>query len=266
MKLRENWLRIFVIICLGIIPFYWIADIFIFDRLPVQYLGRTSYFGFIVFFTLLTGFTVWFARGRKNGSTKKRLLTRLGFRSNLAGMIIGLMVGWLTGAIMWSIQNGGFSDLALTFSGSLSFVSLAISTTIAAPLLEELLFRGHLTNKILHFREKSDAVPLAILASILLFAFIHYSNPTHKIVGGTVFTLIYLWGWGKNIAPAIMAHSGLNSAVLFFSFNQYGTVPALGILVSTIIFSIILIRIIQEIDLVFKFFEEIGTLTGRKAP
>lgn len=258
--MRENWFRIFVVLFLLLIPFYWVQGFPLFESFPFPFFGGSTYWGLIVYLVLLFGFIWWFATERIKGGSREKLLSNLGFRRDWLGIIVGLVVGGLTGVLLWFVGEGSLqSSVASSFSNSLGLIHLAISTVIVAPLVEEILFRGYLINKLTDFKSGMTKVGVfAVFASIILFAFVHIHNPSHKLIGGTVFTLAYVWGWKNNLAPAIITHSTANSTIFLIAYSQLGITTLLITLSIIIALLLALILIIQNINQIFRISEKVA--------
>lgn len=256
----EHWFDLFLLVSLSALPLYFLTpNLFVFKSVQFPFFGSTTYYGGFVYITLLIGFVLWFGLNRGRGTSRKELLSKLGFKQNLSKLGIGLMIGCGAGAIMWYSQEQAIGNLmAIISSDSLLFIHMAISAIVAAPLLEEMLFRGYLINKVSRFKEKFLKIGiLAIFSSIFLFAFIHFHAPLDKLIGGAVFTVVYVWGWKKNLSTAVVTHSAANSTIVFLGYMQAGAITAFGILPMIIALSFVLILILLNINQLFEFTERI---------
>lgn len=208
----HDWFAVFVIIALLPIPLYYLVP-----GMPLfkpSGVGNASVYGFVVYFTLILDFLRWMAKESRNKHFPKNVLTILGFRWGKQHVVAGFAIGCLAGVLMWHIKSG-FSSIVPPFD-------LVADMLLGAPLVEEVLFRGFLINRILRSDRTFQKKILAIVASILIFSWMHASYPEQKVVGGIIFTAVYLWGWKNNMTAAIAAHLGSNATILFFGYSSLG--------------------------------------------
>lgn len=259
----KHWFELFILGSLSVLPFYFLTpDLFIFQSVKFPFFGGTTYYGGFVYITLVFGLVLWFGLRRNKGTSRGELLSRLGFEQNLSKIGAGLLIGCVAGAIMWYSQKQAIESLMSIFSSdSLLFLNMTTSAILGAPIVEEVLFRGYLINKLSRFKEKPlKTGALAVLSSIFLFAFIHLHAPTDKLISGAVFTLVYVWGWRKNLVAAIAAHSAANSTTIFLGYIQAGPIAALGTLPLIIALISALILILMNVNRVLKFAERICSI------
>jgi len=86
------------------------------------------------------------------------------------------------------------------------FLTLLAAVTISAPIIEEMVFRGHL----LEVMEKKTGPIIAILISSLLFSGLHfdfYSFPLQLLLGLSL-GIVYILN--RSILPAVILHSLIN--------------------------------------------------------
>jgi uncharacterized protein len=100
-------------------------------------------------------------------------------------------------------------------------VLFLIGGGLLAPIGEETLFRGYVFNAIrLTFESKRWGIPLAYLASALVFAIIHFSGATQGTIALIVpiffIALVLAWGMHRtgSLLPGIVAHALFNSVQL----------------------------------------------------
>lgn len=126
-------------------------------------------------------------------------------RSSLASMLLGIVLGAGAGSI-------GLLYQSVVFGGDRGAVptTLALLAVIAAPLCEELIFRG------LVFRglRRSTHPMVAIIASAAIFALVHPPVSFVPVFGLGIVTALSFERTGRLLAP-ICAHAVYNAMVLF---------------------------------------------------
>ena len=112
-------------------------------------------------------------------------------------------------------------------------IILIISSCILGPIVEELLFRKNLLDKLLQFNSKINS----IIISALIFSFMHssYNSMIYAFILGIILGIIYLKY--KSIKMSMYMHMVSNMAVMFLTdFNIYLLyLSLLGIIVSIIL-------------------------------
>jgi len=216
----HDWFIVFVTIALLLIPLYLIPETPLFKPSIVN---NASNYGFVIYIVLIFSFLLWAAGESKKGNFPKNVLTTLGFRWSKRQVAVGFIVGCFAGTAMWLIGDW-FS------SGILPTTHLVVSMLLAAPIVEEILFRGYLINRLLCSKRTLQMKMLAMIASVLIFSWMHASNPEQKVVGGIIFTGVYMWGWKNNMAAAIMTHAGANAMILFLGYSSLGKIVTIGTL------------------------------------
>jgi membrane protease YdiL (CAAX protease family) len=181
---------------------------------------------------------------------RREPLAEIGFQAPAPGRLIMLGVGMAAvmyaGSIALSlafaqfgIQQNQAEQFKKQFSlmpgdtfGQLLFL---IGGGLLAPIGEEALFRGYVFNAIrLTFLSKRWGIPLAYVASALLFASIHIFGVTQGAVALIVpiffIALVLAWGIHRtgSLLPGIIAHALFNSvqlAALIYYINNPGILP-----------------------------------------
>lgn len=100
----------------------------------------------------------------------------------------------------------------------MNMIFLILSSVIVGPLVEELIFRNILINKLLFFNNKIVAI---ILASFI-FAIMHSGiiNIIYTFILGIILNTVYIKG--KNLLYPLIIHSSANFVVLFLEgYNTY---------------------------------------------
>lgn len=131
------------------------------------------------------------------------------------------------------------------FNGNnLSLLVQIISSGILGPILEELIFRGVVYNKLKEFNKPMRAI---ILTSII-FGIIHFDIVNAIYAFGVSFILIYLYEKYKTLKAPIIMHISLNTTIIlmldlitkgFLIFNLY-------LLIVSILILLILKKIISK--------------------
>jgi uncharacterized protein len=186
------------------------------------------------------------------GVIRREPLAEIGFRAPNSGRLILLGVGM--GAVMYAgsiglsllfaalgIEQNQAEQFTKQFSlepgNTFGQVLFLIGGGLLAPIGEETLFRGYVFNAIrLTFDSKRWGIPLAYLASALVFAVIHISGVTQGAIALIVpiffIALVLAWGMHRtgSLLPGIVAHALFNSVqlvALIYCINNAGTCPNL---------------------------------------
>jgi membrane protease YdiL (CAAX protease family) len=96
----------------------------------------------------------------------------------------------------------------------LSFAIVAICTTVVAPMMEELLFRGVLFRSLATARPGRTGSIVAAVLSALLFALAH--GEVAQFPGLFLLGVVLAWTVAKTrrLAPAIVTHMSFNAVAL----------------------------------------------------
>ena len=101
---------------------------------------------------------------------------------------------------------------------SMNILLLLLSGVILGPLVEEIIFRYLLTNKISKFNSKI----LTIILSSLIFSLMHNGiiNNIYTFILGLILNTIYLKN--KNLLYPLIVHASANLATIFLTgYNEY---------------------------------------------
>jgi len=183
---------------------------------------------------------------------RREPLAEIGFQapnpSRLIMLGVGMALVMYTGSIALSLgfaQFGIEQNQAEQFRKQFSLMPgdtfgqalFLIGGGLLAPIGEETLFRGYVFNAIrLTFGSKRWGIPLAYLASALVFAVIHISGVTQGAIALIVpiffIALVLAWGMHRtgSLLPGIVAHALFNSVqlvALIYCINNAGTCPNL---------------------------------------
>jgi membrane protease YdiL (CAAX protease family) len=184
------------------------------------------------------------------GVIRREPLAQIGFQAPDPGRLIMLGVGMAVVMYAGSVALSlGFQQFGIEQNQAEQFrkqFSLAPGDTfgqllfligggLLAPIGEETLFRGYVFNAIrLTFGSKRWGIPLAYLASALVFAVIHFSGVTQGAIALIVpiffIALVLAWGMHRtgSLLPGIVAHGIFNSVqlvALIYCINNAGMCP-----------------------------------------
>ena len=111
-------------------------------------------------------------------------------------------------------------------AGLMEAILLIVSAGVAAPVIEEALFRGFLFGSL----RKAIGVPAAIVLSGLIFGLIHMNSVATVLltaVAGMIFAYIYeITG---NLINSMLVHSAFNLAMIFKLLVKGGNVEVTGL-------------------------------------
>jgi len=181
---------------------------------------------------------------------RREPLAEIGFQAPAPGRLImlglGMAVVMYAGSIALSLAFAQFGieqnqaeqfkkQFSLTPGDTFGQLLFLIGGGLLAPIGEETLFRGYVFNAFrLTFVSKRWGIPLAYLASALLFAIIHIFGVTQGAVALIVpiffIALVLAWGMHRtgSLLPCIVAHALFNSVqlvALIYCINNTGTCP-----------------------------------------
>jgi membrane protease YdiL (CAAX protease family) len=181
---------------------------------------------------------------------RREPLAEIGFQAPAPGRLImlglGMAVVMYAGSIALSLAFAQFGieqnqaeqfkkQFSLTPGDTFGQLLFLIGGGLLAPIGEETLFRGYVFNAFrLTFVSKRWGIPLAYLASALLFAIIHIFGVTQGaaalIVPIFFIALVLAWGMHRtgSLLPCIVAHALFNSVqlvALIYCINNTGTCP-----------------------------------------
>ncbi len=178
---------------------------------------------------------------------KKSFARACGFRKTAPELLVlafaaGIFLNMFTVTLMdvcsrvipdsWTEQNA--ESVGAVMSGSLLIVFLAVY--IAAPFVEEILFRGLFYTGI---RDTSHVIVAVILSSLMFGVF--HGNPLQGIYTFVVaLFLAYVRQVADSLWPAILLHMGYNSSSLFLS-ELYDWLPVMVLLIGSIAITALLL-------------------------
>lgn len=214
---KRKKLKLFlVLVALLLIPTYLIPNNPLFYSTFSDLTSNYTFFVILfVVFPLLVLSTLRLGKRIHEEGFAIKIVNYLGFERNVSQVAIGLFLGSLTGLITWHVRPDAMIGHSITGSQ-------VITMLLFAPLFEETIFRGFLINQILDVERTKRLKVLAVAVSILLFAWGHGKSPELKVIGGSLHTFLYVWGWRNNLTAAISAHFGGNAVVLLSGFSTFG--------------------------------------------
>lgn len=147
----------------------------------------------------------------KNKSYQKEH-SKLNLRIIISIALLGIFISLFYNIFIYSINN----SIHITdnyYISSVPLVILIITSGIMGPILEELLFRGIVYNKLLTFNDHKKA---CIITSIM-FSIMHYPNIINIIYTFILsFILIYLYDKYKSLKAPIILHIAVNTTINLF--------------------------------------------------
>ena len=150
-------------------------------------------------------------------------------------ILFGISISLIYNITLYNLNNViNFTDIFKL--SPLPIIVQIISSGIAGPILEELIFRGIVYNKLKTFNKKMSAI---ILTS-LIFGIIHGNVINMIYAFGVSFMFIYLYEKYKTLKAPIIMHISLNTTVIlllplimknYLVFNLYLLIVSLIILI-----------------------------------
>ena len=123
--------------------------------------------------------------------------------------ILGMFIATFFNTFIYTLNN----VIHITDSYKISSLPLMVtivSSGIIGPILEELLFRGILYNKLLEFNKHNKA---CFITSVI-FSLVHFPNLITMIYTFILsFIMIYLYDKFKNLLAPIIFHIGINTTM-----------------------------------------------------
>lgn len=118
-------------------------------------------------------------------------------------------------------QVTGYEMITAPYEYYLAFIGLVV----IAPVAEELLFRGYLFGKL---RASGVKVWVAVVATSLLFAIVHFQGNVGVDVFALGIVLALLRVFSKSLWPSIMLHMLKNGIAYYFLFINPSVLSTLG--------------------------------------
>ncbi|MDR2912231.1 MAG: CPBP family intramembrane metalloprotease [Alistipes sp.] len=176
----------------------------------------------LLFVTYAVQFSLAVAGGaiyfRRRG---ERRLFRLGFRWFDAPLVLaGIVIVAATGVVIEPVLNlfpeRYFEELTeMIGSGGWSI----LLTVVAAPVLEELFFRGLILEQL----SRRWSATAAVLTSALLFGVVHLPNLPQMVNAFVVAVVMgYVYLAGRSLVPVILIHA-INNGIAYLTMELTGT-------------------------------------------
>ncbi|MBR6690495.1 MAG: CPBP family intramembrane metalloprotease [Bacilli bacterium] len=166
----------------------------------------------------------------------KKYRTKSNFKlKNIAIPIaLGISISLIYNIILFQLNN--FLNFTNIFEvSSIPIIIQIICSGILGPILEELVFRGIVYNKLKKFNKKK----VAIILTSLIFALFHNNIINAIYAFGVSLILIYLYEKYKTLKAPILMHIALNTTIIlmlnlitknFIIFNLYLLIVSIIIL------------------------------------
>lgn len=126
-------------------------------------------------------------------------------------LVLGIVTAWVFDLLDVQADQQGVADLVADSAGVAGTIVVVLIVLIAAPVVEEILFRGVLLAAL----TRRFAVWPAITISAAAFAFTHLTDPNAIYAVPALFVLGLLFGWlavrSRDLSGAILCHMGVNS-------------------------------------------------------
>jgi membrane protease YdiL (CAAX protease family) len=128
---------------------------------------------------------------------------------NAVGWIAGIIVHWIRGIVPEAIAHDTL-ELFMESPADGSFILMGLLVVVAAPVMEEVLYRGLLQETLRRVGARPWA---AITITSVLFAAMHWSNTApHAVIGLFVLSLGFGWVYERTgrLTAAIVMHAVFN--------------------------------------------------------
>ena len=155
-------------------------------------------------------------------------------------ILLGISISFIYNILIYNINIFiNFTD-AFNKSNIPIYIQI-ISSGLVGPIIEELIFRGIIYNKLKEFNKPMKAI---IICSII-FGIIHFNIMEIIYAFGVSFLLIYLYEKTKSLIYPIVMHMFLNiSAILLVNF---GDLDSISMCITLVIISILILIPIKKI-------------------
>lgn len=161
---------------------------------------------FIIFIPL---FIRWLKKHRINYNLNSK---KINYQSIIKIILLGISISLTYNILIYEINL----NIHITDSFAvkdISVITLILTSGIMGPILEELLFRGIVYNKLLIFNNKNRS----IFITSLIFSLFHFPNIINIIYAFFLsFILIFLFEKYKTLKVPILLHIFINTTIVLF--------------------------------------------------
>ena len=194
----------------------------------------------LTFATILLSTAVWLTFSRLWGALQS--LSVLALAEAVVAFVAFVVGGYCFGL---AAPNSGAAGLFLRALQNPTAYSFFISNVVAAPIVEELAFRGYLIGRLRTLYQRPGWALAVILASAISFAAVHYfeyrtGSPADLardmlglFISGGVYAICYFET--NNLVIAIMTHAYYNFAASYAATGVLSDAVALGIAMPLVI-------------------------------
>jgi len=165
---------------------------------------------------------------------KYRIKNNFEFKNVFLPIILGITISLIYNITLYNLNN--FVNFTNVFElSSLPLLVQVISSGVCGPIIEELIFRGIIYNKL----KKSNKPMTAIILTSLIFGIIHFNVIECIYAFGVSFIFIYLYEKYKTLKAPIIMHMSLNITIIlilplimkgFIIFNLYLLITSIIVL------------------------------------
>jgi len=194
---------------------------------------------------ILSGILTFFSAWAIHAIFKRKFLERLSFNKTqpafiAAGFLAGCALQMPTGFIVSLIESAGvapdlfekYSENIETLMDNQNIILQILAVGIAAPLIEEIIFRGLIFNQL----KKNTTISVALVIQALLFGIAHLNvvQGSYAFVLGIILGLVALWS--DSLLLPIAVHVGMNLSGVFLSEFESGISDIAGLVMLIISF------------------------------
>lgn len=214
MENRKHFSKIGLVMFLGTLIIYGVQILasIIIGKIPSINENTDLYFILSMLPTYAIAYPLIFLMFKKvpaqTGAEKKKMKVRhilIAFTICYAGTYLANMIGTLITTIIGFIKQSEVENVMLNLTGSISLWANFLIVVIAAPIMEELLFRKYIIDRTARYGEG-----VAIVLSALMFGLFHgnLNQFAYAFIIGMLFGFIYVKT--RNIKYSIILHMIVN--------------------------------------------------------
>ena len=177
-----------------LIVYFMILAVFKIDFRDAENPSKTIFI--VISYCLSLGYVVW--KGKKITNISTFSLKTFSFKTGILLFLLTFLSGYLLSELIAILHISNFS---FSFD-NLPLWAKILLAVVAAPILEEITFRGIILETFL----KNYDVQKAILLSALLFGLIHFNPP--QVISATILGVFIGWVYyrTKSLLPCIFMH------------------------------------------------------------